>query len=254
MQKHKTGCMIFLGFLCILALAILSFFMWQEANNRKAVSLAKDYLAQTYDQEMQYQSVRYSWIDPSLYHVTFSPAAIPELTFEVLVQTNLTILPEGMQEFGGKRSCPDNYYTAYFDWLLSAQLQDPIASLWPQGTAHVLTADGGIYGFLIPSGLNDTISLSEMAALIDEYYVYVDPNEPLNASNMQEEAQRILALFQQVQESGYCPTAIIISYLKENAAPNDNLFLYVHFQDWQKIYTLEPVWNTLQNALTQSEI
>lgn len=253
MNRRKKTVLVVLGIIVVVAVAgtvaVKGYF---SAREKKAVQLAQDYLAEKYKQEMNYESVRYSWVDPAIYLVTFSPANNPELSFEVYVQNNLTILPEGTKEFGRYYSSPDNYYFAYFYWEMKNRFQDDVKQIWSEDTSFmVLAMNQGLYGFSIPAALNDQLSLDEMAGLIDEYYFYVKTNQIIDENTKQNEAPKILDFIQIIRESRYKPNRLVLYYNTSNSSKGTAERINISFDNWSEIITVDQVIENINTQLRQ---
>jgi hypothetical protein len=184
----------------IIAVAVIGTFavkLYMSFKEHKAIQLAQEYLVQKYKQEMQFRHARFSWIDPSLYQVTFTPADNPELYFQVIVQQNLTIL-EDLKEFGHS-TCPDNYYLNYFSFHTSRQIRECVQNIWGESaSAYVPDKSSGLYSYSVPSEFNEHMTVEEMGTLLD-YDIYIRTNHLLNNELKMAEAQRILYLIRYVQ-------------------------------------------------------
>jgi hypothetical protein len=132
------------------AASIKSYLSYKE---NKAIQIAQEYLNQKYEQEMQYESTRFSWIDPSLYHVSFSPVCNSEIIFEVIVYPDLTI-PEDRWEFRQSSWSADNYYVKYFEYCMEEYLAADVKRLWGNdATVKVFDVDiGGVAFSVSPVG------------------------------------------------------------------------------------------------------
>lgn len=185
----------------------------QRSKENKAIQIATEYLEQKYEQKMVYQRIRYSWIDPSLYHVTFSPESHPDISFEVLIQNDLT-LRNNIQEFRQTTS-PDNYYLKYFEYLMTEFLSDDINRLWNDtASITVLQHNIGLYSFTIPFELNDSMSLQDMESLISNYWIYIQTTEALESSHDFENAAFLLyEFFQVLKNNSFSPDVISFKYV-----------------------------------------
>jgi len=197
----------------IVAVAVIGTFavkFYLSSKEDKAIQLAQEYLAQKYEQEMQFHHARFSWIDPSCYQITFTPAGNPELYFQVIVQQNLTIL-EGLKEFGHS-TCPDNYYLNYFSLYSSRQIGEYVQNIWGESaSAYVPDKSSGLYSYSVPSEFYEHMALEEMEAFLD-YDVYIRTDQLLNNESKIPEAQRILDMIRYVQTSQFKPTEILFWY------------------------------------------
>jgi hypothetical protein len=194
---------IIFAVIIIVAASIKTYLTFKE---NKAVQIAQEYLNQKYEQEMQYQNVRFPWIDPSLYHVRFSPVNNPEIIFEVLVQLDLS-LTEKDNKHGN--FIPDNYYVKYFEYCMEKYLVADVKHLWgDNATIKVLDVNIGSAAFSVSPKINDEMTLMEMEPLIDDYWIYIRTNDTLVEELLEPIANRILEFIQIVKDNGFEPETL----------------------------------------------
>ncbi len=97
----------------------LSYLTWR-IERRKQNDIAVKYLESVYIEQMKSIKVRLSYIDPSMYHVYFTPESNPNLTFEVLIMLDFR-LPT--------KNKPDNYLLKYFEFYFVKNIQSIIEEL-----------------------------------------------------------------------------------------------------------------------------
>ena len=175
------------GVLAVAAIAAIGLISY-HLTERKAVQVAQEYLAQKYDQEMRYESIRFSWFDPSLYYVGFSPANNANIHFEVMVQQNLTIDEEWTNNEGDHFS-PDNYYIARFEYFIVNYFQNEAKRIWGDNVSVIVRVPNeAIYSFKIPENLSDKMSMYELDNLIGEYLILIDIKQSMQEALKEDEA------------------------------------------------------------------
>ncbi|KJR97694.1 MAG: hypothetical protein VR68_12305 [Peptococcaceae bacterium BRH_c4a] len=231
----------------VAVVGIISVKLYLSSKENKAIELAQEYLSQKYDEEMNYESIRFSWIDPSLYHVSFSPANNPELVFEVLVQQDLTI-QGGIREFGQSNSSADNYCIKYFEYLMEEFLSDDAKRLWGDDVkVTVLQINSGLYSFSVPPELNNTMSLNEMEALLKNYWIYIKTSEmKLDDQSLEESANRIFEFIQVIKNNGFMPETIDFWYPTTEDETTD-----VALRNLNEIDTVDQVMGQLKAELAK---
>lgn len=161
-MKKKLWKYILAVFFCIFGVAIIIVHCCWAIKQHKAVDIAKDYLQQKYEEEMEYVDIRLSLIDPCLYHVFFSSQTKTDIVFEVLVQLDLTIL----ELTDGKSA--DNYYIVLFEYMAEQYLESAAKSLWEAESEITVTVNQqGLYAYTIDETVNENLPLSEMEKLFD---------------------------------------------------------------------------------------
>jgi len=205
----------------------------------KATEIAKEYLVQKYSQDMQCVDARYSWIDPALYHIYFSPVDNSDLVFEVMVQQDFSI-SEKTNEYGNFSA--DDYYISCFEWQMSTFFRDEINLIWDnEAEIFVNAPNPALYAFKIPAGLNDSMALHDMAPLIEEYLLIIDAKQLLDAENKADEANKMLRFIQDVQKSEYKPDRIVFWYSVPKSQTNSRGSENVSFENWSEITEVEQV-------------
>lgn len=226
----------------VAVVGLISVKLYLSSKENKAIELAQEYLSQKYDKEMKYESIRFSWIDPSLYHVSFAPANNPEIVFEVLVQQDLTI-QGGIREFGQNSSSADNYYIKYFEYLMEEFLSNDAKRLWGDDVkVMVLQMNSGLYSFSVPPELNETMPLTEMEVLLKNYWIYIKTSEiTLDDRSLEESANRIFEFIQVIKNNGFMPETIDFWYPTTEDETTD-----VALHNWNEIDTVDQVVELLK--------
>ena len=231
----------------VAVVGIISVKLYLSSKENKAIELAQKYLSQKYDEEMNYESIRFSWIDPSLYHVSFSPANNPELVFEVLVQQDLTI-QGGIREFGQSSSSADNYYIKYFEYLMEEFLSDDAKRLWGDDVkVTVLQMNSGLYSFFVPPELNDTMLLKDMEVLLNNYWIYVRTDKVvLDDQSLVDTSNRIFEFIQIIKNNSFMPETISYKF-----PSSENTTYSLIFDNWNEIDSVDQVIGQLKAELAK---
>ena len=151
-------CLKLFGILALLISAMLILFDL-ENRKKKANDIAVKYLESVYIEQMKSIKVRLSYIDPSMYHVYFTPESNPNLTFEVLIMLDFR-LPT--------KNKPDNYLLKYFEFYFVKNIQSIIEELNLEGIAtRIIILDQPLYSFKVPEDLKEGMTYKEMEPHID---------------------------------------------------------------------------------------
>lgn len=224
----------------IIGLVVLSAFSAKYFLEKKAIQVAQGYLLQKYEQEMQYLSIRFSWIDPALYHVYFSPIDNPDLVFEVIVQQDIRLKESSSR--GKYDFMPDNYNIAYFEFKMEQVFLNDVNRIWADhAVIRALYPNPALYAFGIPHGFNEKMTLKEMAILFDDYLFIVSLDTILDNESKTREASRIFDFIQTVQEDGYKPNTIAFWYNFPKGMRTKSGRIKVDFDNWQDISTVHQV-------------
>ena len=178
MGRRKRNCYIVAIFAAIMAVALCTMACGKilTSNYKEAIRIAQEYLDDKYDQEMLYQDIRKTPIEPGTYHVTFTSTNPPEIEFEVTVFDSLTI-PERARDFEQGALSADNYYFKLFEYLMKEHLAADANRLWgSEATVRVTVMDFGVL-FTISAELSDSMSLYEMESYIENYWVSIRAND-----------------------------------------------------------------------------
>jgi len=193
---------------------------------------------------MQYSSIKFSRIDPALYHVYFSPSNNSDIVFEVMVQKNISLrTPTSDNKY---IYVPDNYYIAYFEFELGEFFKNDVNKIWgDDANTRVLFPNPAMYAFGIPHGLNDQQSLEDMAALLETYSLVVTLNLDLNTDTQTNEAEKIFKFIKIVQGSDYAPNRISFWYKSSKTTESKNGQINIVFDDWMDISTVSQILEQL---------
>ena len=82
-----------------------------------AIHVAREYIVQTFEQEMQYKDIWFWWDEPP-YHFRFFPVDNPEIVFEVAVSYNFSVREYNYSLQNRKKTSSNNYYTMRFQLLM----------------------------------------------------------------------------------------------------------------------------------------
>ncbi len=206
--------------LCVIAVLVLLAGGKATYNKHAARSAAEDYLAEKYTDEMQFESIYHSWIEPSRYRVMFSPKENEEIKFEVLVQNDFTLWTSGTEM--NRDVSADNYYSAIFDYYMKRRLKDTAAEIWEGADADVLTDSEGMYAIWYQQEISSISDVpeSELDAMEEtlkgKYFVWILTGQSTDAEDFVEtEADKVEQLLLQLDEDGYSPENIWICYVKD---------------------------------------
>lgn len=213
MCKRKT---ITLRVLAALSVILIVFFIyaWIQYGQRKeqAAALAQNYLERRYEQKMQPDHVIYRILgDPALYVAFFTPENQPDLLFDVIVQDNLTIMDDGLYEFG-KSTRPDNYLLQYYKYYAEQEIRPDIEEIWGNSVQFQISIeDNGFYSHSFYPGIWGNMTILEMAPFLKYEYIIV-PGQVLDQASREAEGQRIFTFIQMIQESAFQPKDIVFWY------------------------------------------
>ncbi len=168
----------------VLLLVVLGCRAYYVTKENKAINVATEYLQTRYKQSMEYQTARFSWADPSLYHISFSPKDDSEIVFEVLVQSNLAVSGQA-----------DNYLLKRFEH----QMSEFLSGKFKDGTVSVHVKEVGLYAFPTAESLTEDMDLSRLEANIEDYEIQIQA--PL---------ETLFALIQTVKQEGFQPKRIFV--------------------------------------------
>ncbi len=248
MGKRGKRVLCILGLIAVgIAVCVAAFLGYYEGNERKAVQIAKGYLEQKYEQEMIYQGVRHAWIDPELYHVTFTSVET-DVTFQVsiwppVLRQTSTEVEDGIW---------DNYLWNFFCKEMEGVLQPEAASIW-NGLDHLLIVHSQIKNkdVALIAEINEHTPAREMEYAYN-YDLFVTPGRMISRGLEREEAQNILKLFQMLRDKDYHPSWILVWYQTSTANDSDSVATEkpVTFESWETIDTVEQVLEIMREQLT----
>jgi hypothetical protein len=239
MNRRIFFMLVFIGIAIIAMLVAIIHF----TNQSKAIKIAQEYLSQKYNQEMQYSRIRFSWIDPALYHVYFSTVENPDVVIEVEVQTEFTINePKITDKYD---YMPDYFYAAHFEFELRNLFINDVDKIWG------VNADIGVLvlnPFAVPHGYNSKAALEYRAALFDEYLLVINTSQNLTDESKLDEAQKMFGLIKIVQESAYKPKYINFWYNVPKTAKKSEE-VNVFFDSWMNIDSVEQVLEQIKHTI-----
>lgn len=220
-------CLKLFGILALLISAMLILFDL-ENSKKKANDIAVKYLESVYIEQMKSIKVRLSYIDPSMYHVYFTPESNPNLTFEVLIMLDFR-LPT--------KNKPDNYLLKYFEFYFVKNIQSIIEELNLEGIAtRIIILDQPLYSFKVPEDLKEGMTYKEMEPHID-YDLCFDINKMWKKLDKDIAARKILDIIEYLQESGFSPNKIRFLYKEETS---------VAFSEWNNINDVSQISKLLE--------
>lgn len=183
----------------------------------RAVSIAKEHLAQKYTQTMIFQKIIAPFTDGlPPYYITFYPKSNPELTFMVWVEQNLEL-----------RNPPDNYYSRYFTLELEKILEPEVKNIWGEDASLSIPTHWP------PLDFDEQTSLSEMNQAF-EYNFSIKAGQPLDKSA---EPARILEMIEYLKPTTYHPDIITMWYLIDG----DKMGRFLDFENWMEIKDTDEV-------------
>ncbi|MDD2565180.1 MAG: hypothetical protein PHU27_13285 [Salinivirgaceae bacterium] len=186
----------------------VKFYLASKEN--RVIQFAQEYLDQKYEQEMLYKKIRYSWVDPGLYHVTFFPANNQDLFFEVKVWPQVLDFSKGTTDYDGYVG--DNYISRIFCVKTAEKIRSEVKMIWDEDVDIYVTLNtNNVYPRRGVEEPNEQMTAEEMEPLYN-YEVFIVTNRLLNDESKFEEAKRIFDMIQYVQISQYNPREILFLY------------------------------------------
>ena len=223
----------------IVLIIVAGFFTCRYVNENRAREIAENYLAQKYTQKTQYQGIRFSWIAPSLYYVTFSLENNPDLFFQVMVQNDFTI-NEQTNESGVFSA--DNYYIANFEYVMRSIFKNEIEKTWSNTSSMIVRVpNNALYAFHIPEKLNDEMPLKEMEPLIDEYLFIIDTGSALSQDSKADEAAKMLKFIQYIKHTGYAPDSVVFWYTIQEDSLHKDEYINIGFDNGEEITSVDQI-------------
>ncbi|MDR0380405.1 MAG: hypothetical protein LBH86_00200 [Oscillospiraceae bacterium] len=249
MSRRKKYPFLIIGIIILVIVGTtIAVKFYLSAKEQKAIQIAQEYLVQKYEQEMRYESVRYSWIDPAIYHVHFSLVSNPDMAIEVMVQDDLSLREP--RSSGDYDYMPDNYYIACFEFEMGKYFRPDTKRIWGEGArTHAMFFDPALYAFGVPHGLNNRLTLEDMAALVDDYHLVVRPNVDFEDELKMSEADKILDFIQTVQGGLFKPSRISFLYNIPETKNNKDGLISIGFDDWIDINMVEQVMRRIETEL-----
>ncbi len=211
MKKIVTSVSLIL--IAVFTLISLLFFGYFQKEKR-AIEIAKEYLNKKYSQPMTYEGVRFSVVDPSVYHVYFSPSSNSEILFEVIIQQDLSIEDTRKIDDEIVPQSADNYYIQFFKDALKKDLLSHVKEIFGENANINIVTSKGSYGYLIPENLNDTLSVSEMEEIYDKYKIYILIDEVFSdEESLVDLSKKTLNFIFVLKEKDYIPLEFGVQYL-----------------------------------------
>ena len=208
MSKRKK-LILWVSIIAVVAIVGTMAVKYNSSNKeRKAVQLAKEYLAQKYEQEMIYESVRLSKVDPVLYRVSFI-SQNTGIKFNVNVTPSLLKFPE---EKSNNKLLYDNYLGSFFCRKTEEIVLPEITATWNDNASiYVSLYPSDVYYEKNTADTNEHMTEREMESFYN-YRFYITTNRLLINESKMEEAQRMLNIFQAIQKLNYHPVEILFWY------------------------------------------
>lgn len=222
--------------LLALLVVVLLFIFYANISKIIAKLIAVKYLKSTYTEQMKPVAVRYSFIDPSMYHVYFTSKNNPELSFEVLVMTDFS-LARSSGDFS-----PDDYLLEYFKFHFVKEIQSIIDDLGKEEIeARIVFSHQPLYAFKVSEALKEDMPYEEMESYID-YELWFRVNKIWTDTDKYEEACMMLELISSIQASGYSPEEITFSYPTVNKGERR----FFTFSEWDNISDISQIYKVLK--------
>lgn len=249
MSRRRKIVLGVLGSIVTVILVIITMIHHSLAKKEKqAIHVAQLYLEEKYIQEMKYERIRFSWIDPAIYHVYFSPIENSDLNFEVIVQLNLTLCEARI--VNDIQYMADNYDIVCFEQQMANHFSYSTKEIWGNDASIFVRAPNtALYAFAVPVGLNDQLPLKDMEILIKEYLLHISTETLLKKNNVQDEAEKILNYIEAVKNSGYEPDRLVFRYIKPKTITDSRGLKIIGISNWKDIETVDQVAEYLLEKL-----
>lgn len=188
-------------------LLVGSFCTWRIIKLNIAIKRAKEYVTEKYDFDSIYLKTRYSWIDPSIYHVSFKAEVDGvQLIYFVMVQDDLSISPE--RSFDDDYYEADNYFYRKFELDAEAYYAKTRKSFMNVKNYQVAAFNTALYAYATPLEARQDTSLENLLKVMNyNMFVTIEKAEDIKA-----EAEIIFEVFQELKELQFNPRTIYISY------------------------------------------
>ncbi len=221
----------------VVVLLVGLFCSWRIIKMNIAIQRAKEYVAEKYDFASVYLRTRYSWIEPSIYYVSFTAEVDGvQLIYFVMVQDDLSISPE--RSFDGDYYEADNYIYRKFELDAEAYYARTRKSFKNVKNYQVTAFNTALYAYATPLEARQDTSLENLLRVMNyNMFVTIDKAEDKKA-----EAEIIFEVFQELKELQFNPKSIYISYGDSDTT--------VCFSEWQAAGTNE-IYSKLIAQVTQ---
>ena len=241
MRKRQKLLVVLILSAVVLVVALLS----SLYKKNRAVDIAQEYLEQKYGQKMQYLFVYHqAWFYPQYYRVRFASVDIPEVTFSVCVQENMSI-PDEFRDFENGSLSADNYQIGVFEYYMEQQLAEDTKQIWGNSASIVVLDSYNMDGafFTISPKLHLGMSLAEMEPLINNYWIYVETQQTLREEKLDQIAGQIIEFQQFIKESGFRPETIYFCFPEANKSER-----CISFEDWEETFSINQIITRLKGA------
>ena len=239
MNRRKE--IVFAVLAIMLVIGVFTIKYRADTRKQKAVELAKEYLAQKYEQDMVYSNVWLSPIDPGQYHVYFV-AEKTGVKFEVIMWPSALDTQLGLINF--EEDLWDNYKSSFFREKTSESLTPSIKGIWGETayiTVHLSSARSNKNtGSEI---ITEHMTVREMEPFY-HYDVFITTNRQLNTEVKEEESLRILDLLKAIKEQNCWPVRILIWYQTEKKGDENEK--YIVFSDGESPFQSRKLENWLE--------
>jgi hypothetical protein len=233
--------MIWVGIIAVVVVSTIAVKYDSSVKERKAVEVAKEYLAQKYEQGMICESVRVPSVDPVYYYVTFL-SATTDVRFEVRIWPGIF---KNQKLEDSDKNINDNYLSSFFCKKVAEIVLPEITAIWDDNASMQVTQPTtNVYPKNDAFPINEYMTEREMEPFY-EYRFHITTNRLLNSESKAEEAQRIFNLFQAVQELNYHPVEIFVWY---QTGKNEKDEISTDSETWAKRYIKFDAWEEIDSA------
>lgn len=219
-------------------------------NKQKAADAAQEYLAKTYQREMQHISTNYPPFNPfgRDYTVFFSPVDIPDLHFQVMVNRAFIVyekqpVPDNPELYFS----PDSYYLSYFEYYIEQPLQKFADDIWGTDVRVFASTVDGFGNYRTPYIFNEQMTAREMEPYL-KYDIYISNSRTLDNSLKAEEAMKMLQLIEFIKENANTPEEVNFGYIinkEENDSKTSDSKSWIWFKNWAEITSVEEIENAM---------
>lgn len=227
----------------IIAICLLSIKIYLSSREHKAIQLAQEYLGQKYEQEMRYESVRYSWIDPGQYHVYFI-SADTEIWFEVSMWPKAL----GFSDMPPDEYMWDNYLICFFHENLEEIILPEAINIWDENiNIRVASSGGKGYPSRGTEEPNEQMTILELECLYN-YEVYINTNRILTDDTKTEEAKRIFEMIQYIKTIQFQPREVLFLYQTGETENGKDVECRIWFGDGSDPYHIGRFENWMETS------
>ena len=229
--------------IAVIGIVICLLNSYDAQKENKAIQLAQDYLNQKYDQDMIYESVRYSWVEPGQYHVYFT-------SVETEVWFGVSMWPRALEcsEVPPDEYIWDNYLESFFCRRSEEILFPEVENIWDENVSiQVSLITNNAYPSRGAEEPNEKMTVAEMEPLYN-YKFIINTHRLLNHESAKTEAERLFDMIQYIKTIQYEPREITIWYQtgkdeKDRILTNSDTWseYYIKFVNYENIYSLEQI-------------